>query len=512
MKSRHPNQERGSVLMLALFSVAIVAALAVVAMIISTDNYRAAHQAASWQTALLAAEAGVEVGVTEARRSVFAPGTQFSAANGWSKGEPLNADGTFLDLNENNVYDANVWVYQGNLDNMASDGAKRSAFYVVMDSPGNTTGGEPYYRLRAIGMTELTGAAASAGDGLDVKLRKLSIRTDRILDTSLKPGSSTVAGGPHATRVIEIMLKPVSAFRTALFSDVSINMTDHNIVVDSYDSTDPAKSTNGQYDVTKRQSNGNVATDGTIINAGSAYIYGNAATHDGSVSNGGNVSGTISNDFYEQFFPVQVPSVTFLTSPTTATSSMTLTATANTPSQYKLDTIKLGGSDTIRIQGAADGSPTYIQIVVTGDISITGNGGITMDKGVYARIFVKGDATIAGNGMTNQGSALALQLYGVDRTVKNADGTTQMNADGTPVVASYGSITINGNGAFKGAVYAPDYNVTLKGGGNTDSVFGSLAGFTIAMTGIQSLHYDEAMGSGGLISDYKIGSWVEDVR
>jgi len=34
----------------------------------------------------------------------------------------------------------------------------------------------------------------------------------------------------------------------------------------------------------------------------------------------------------------------------------------------------------------------------------------------------------------------------------------------------------------------------------------------VNMTGVQAIHYDEALGEGGLISDYKVVSWFEDVR
>jgi len=497
--------------MLAMFTVAVLAVLAAGALLVTSNNYKLAHQTASWQNALLASESGVEVAVTEARRSVFAPGTEFSAANGWQKGEPfvdVNGNGVwdtgeaFTDLTGSGTYNPNVWVYYGNLSGMSSEGAKNSSYISVVDIPAYTVGNEPYYRVRSIGMTELTGSASVAGLSQDNDLRKLSIRTDRITKTALKAGSSTVGGGPHATRVVEVILKPFSSFRTALFSTQTIDMTDQNIVVDSYDSRDPSKSTNGQYDPAKRQSNGNIATDGNLIDAGNAHIYGDAATHDGTVLNSNNVTGNISSNFWEDVFAVKNPDVTFLTTPTTVSNTSTLTATAGTPSQYKLSTINLSGTNMLRLQGAADGSATYIQIVVTGDISLTGQAQITMDPGVYVRIFVDGNADIEGNGFSNPGSALNLQLYGVDKT----------NPDGTPATNTYGSIKIAGNGGFKGAVYAPDYDIYMKGGGNTDSIYGSFSGHTITMTGIQSVHYDEAMAEGGLISDYKIASWFEDVR
>ena len=32
------------------------------------------------------------------------------------------------------------------------------------------------------------------------------------------------------------------------------------------------------------------------------------------------------------------------------------------------------------------------------------------------------------------------------------------------------------------------------------------------MTGVQSVHYDEALSEGGLVGEYKVVSWFEDVR
>jgi hypothetical protein len=74
------------------------------------------------------------------------------------------------------------------------------------------------------------------------------------------------------------------------------------------------------------------------------------------------------------------------------------------------------------------------------------------------------------------------------------------------------TMSISGNGGFSGAVYAPHYNVEMVGGGNTDSIFGSFVGNTVRMTGVQSVHYDEALADGGLVSDYKVVSWFEEDR
>ena len=161
-----------------------------------------------------------------------------------------------------------------------------------------------------------------------------------------------------------------------------------------------------------------------------------------------------------------------------------------------LSQIKLQGTDTLRIRGAADGSATYMQILVNGDVDLSGQAQIIMDPGVNVRMFVVGDGNFTGNGVANPNSPLNFQLYGV----KPTGGSTA------------GAFKIAGNGGFRGSVYAPNYNINMVGGGSSDSIFGAFVGKTVTMTGVQSVHYDEAMGDGGLVSDYRVVSWFEDTR
>ncbi len=63
-----------------------------------------------------------------------------------------------------------------------------------------------------------------------------------------------------------------------------IDMNGNNILTDSFDSTDPAWSTSGQYDSTKTKANGDIATNDALANSlttGNANIYGHAATGPG---------------------------------------------------------------------------------------------------------------------------------------------------------------------------------------------------------------------------------------
>ena len=158
--------------------------------------------------------------------------------------------------------------------------------------------------------------------------------------------------------------------------------------------------------------------------------------------------------------------------------------------------IALSGSQTLTIAGDPNGSPTYIEIYVTGDISVAGNSQIILGDGVQAKIYFQGNVDIGGKGMLNPANQPAdLLLYGVKPT-----------GDVVP------HVKLGGNGQITAAVYAPDCNVTVNGGGNSGHVFGSIVGKTVTMTGVTNLHYDEALAGSGLINNYEIVSWVEDTR
>src|SRR5207302_1637105 len=115
---------------------------------------------------------------------------------------------------------------------------------------------------------------------------------------------------PQVSRRIEVIARPMSPFTAAVVARGNISFTDAGIVVDSYDSRDPNKSTNGQWDVSKRQQHGDVATDGTLISAGGAQIYGSVSTNNGTATGVANVTGEIRNDFYQDLISVNAPAWT----------------------------------------------------------------------------------------------------------------------------------------------------------------------------------------------------------
>jgi hypothetical protein len=72
------------------------------------------------------------------------------------------------------------------------------------------------------------------------------------------------------------------------------------------------------------------------------------------------------------------------------------------------------------------------------------------------------------------------------------------------------AIDFGGNGAFAGAIYAPNADFTLGGGGNDAVDFaGASVTKTVTMNGHFNVHYDEALGRIGGDRGYLPVSWAE---
>jgi hypothetical protein len=305
---------------------------------------------------------------------------------------------------------------------------------------------------------------------------------------------------PQVSRRIEAIVRPISSFDQAIMSVGVVDLTNQNIAVDSYDSSDSTKSTNGLYDPAKRQQNGDIATDGQLIEAGNAHIYGDVATNAGTVSGAANITGVERTDFYQEPIPVGAPSwSSWNASPSLVTGTTTITASAtkgSAASRYVLTSVSLSGSKTLTVAGNPDGSQTYVEIYVTGNISVSGTGQILVQPGVTATIYFAGNVDITGNGVLNSNNQPGdLMLYGIQ-----------------PPTTSSEHVNFGGNSQITASIYAPGHDVTVNGGGTNGHVYGSIVGNTVTMTGVSNLHYDERLGSTGVINNYKIVSWFEDNR
>lgn len=469
-------KQDGSALIIVVVGVTVLSIIIGSVLFSVSASYRTIAHAANWQESLLTAETGADFAMAALRKTLSDPNVAWS---GWqtvdNNGQPLPDGGR---------------TYQ--LPAISTNSASGNGAFVQVDAPPTLrdAAGQQWYRIRSSGIAVLGGGGSGVdADKSDTMLRKLSFRWDR------KTGQSVAT--PQVSRVIEVIARP-SSFENAIVAEGRIAMNSWRIEVDSYDSTDPAKSTNSAYDPAKRQQNGDVATDGQIIDAGNAYIYGDVLTNAGVVTGAANVTGEQRTDFYQDLMPVKTPTWSSMnTNPSYVQTTTTLTGgTKDNPSRYKLAWVTLTGGKVLTFAPSATGVESYTEVWVTGAINLSGTGQITVKPNAHVKIYVEGDVTITGNGMVNETQKPAnLELLGVTP----ADGVSR-------------SFTLSGNGSFTGAVYAPDHVVTLSGGGSNGNYFGSIVAKTVTMSGNTSVHYDESLATGDYITDYKIASWFEDNR
>lgn len=265
-------------------------------------------------------------------------------------------------------------------------------------------------------------------------------------------------------------------------------LSGNNVTFDSYDSR------NGAYGGGNVHSSITVATISVEVDAadiGNADIYGYVATGGsqpdvgprGSITdyaNPGRVDDSrITTDFYAEFPDVSAPS---LNSP----SNTLPTSGIVTGGDYLLSSWSSAGNGTLTITGDT-------RIVVTGDMSMSGNAAIIISSSASVEIYVNGDASIGGNGILNA-----------------SQKPEQLLIMGTNTSAGGQAIKVAGNGYLSAAVYAPNAIVELDGGGSVGRVFGAVAGYDAKLTGNSHFSYDEALAAfnlGG--SGYEVDEWVE---
>jgi hypothetical protein len=109
----------------------------------------------------------------------------------------------------------------------------------------------------------------------------------------------------------------------------------------------------------------------------------------------------------------------------------------------------------------------------------------------------------------------SLQLYNQAPSF-SLSGNLVLNGNGTASqFAYYGlpantNVSISGNGAFVGTIYAPEAALALGGGGNnTYDLIGSAIANSITMNGHFNFHYDEALEQTGPYRSYVVTTWKE---
>jgi hypothetical protein len=308
-------------------------------------------------------------------------------------------------------------------------------------------------------------------------------------------GCATLPHGPMIYRAVESRLASSAMFPAGMVAKRKIDMNGNNVTTDSYDSTDPTKSTSGQYDAAKKQANGDIASNDTVTNTvdvalGNANIYGRVLlSPSGSVTMGpsGSIGPTFANPattvaaaqangWVRNDFQVDIPDVTLPSG--AATWAAMPSGSTITSGDYKGTSIT--SSKTIS-------GNVRLYLTDSQSIKLNGNDGITVSVGSSLTVYAAGSLVLTGNGVINDGNRpIQCQIYGL---------------------SSCTQVKVAGNGVYIGTVYAPNAALEIKGGGSSGEVAGAIVADTITMTGGTIFHYDESLRTNGPGASYNIASW-----
>ena len=478
------KDKNASALIAVIITIAILSVLAS-AFVSAVNNRRMTlSQGSTWQEALVAAEAGAHQGIAQIEQGVF------------QNSLPSSTPSATLTLSHGGEGSTTV-----------------SANYSLTRTDVSLGGiQQPYYRIVSTGTVGLPGSKSLSMDSRDAVLRKLNLRTNT----------------RTATRTVEAWLQPIysSTGSAGLRTDQSISLNNHNIFIDSFDSTLLGRSYGGvlpgQPYPAGNQNSGmgyynvapynflaaNISTNSDSLSGGNAYIFGDAYTNGGTletVVGTGNIQGQLYNDYYEEMPPVYAPQWNVFSGGQIKKSTTFTGGTSASPAQYKVSSISISGQKQVTFDfgktgGKADPSKKYVEIYVTDNVSTKGNGGqdgsIVILNGVNVKMYVGGNIDVSGNGLVNNNSnAASLSIYGINPP----DGVSR-------------SFSLGGSASFYGTVYAPGHDLVLNGGGNGGQFVGSLAGKTASLKGNVQIRYDESLGKAAqkILTSFKIAAWFED--
>jgi hypothetical protein len=477
--------ERGAVLVVALIAMAVLALVATAALYEVGNRHAVTYHSLSWNEALASAEVGADVALRAMNDSIVNPTTAWAA---WTPSDATTFPKTWTP----------------SLAPHAGDGNNKVFALVTVDDAITDLNGIKWMRVRSTGVAEVAGTCRPGVEGavLDsagLKNHRSVLRKTRFT-TDLTSGALQL---PQIARSIEVMAASQNArmLTRALAVRSSITLTG-GASIDSFDSTDPSKSTSWLYDPAKRQDRADVASnaDGALSDFNNCEVRGSAFCNGGAIQDTGGVVGPVFDNFATAIPPVVTPvwgiinvTPSVINDPA---GGMTLVGGPSGSAQnYKVTAMTLNNAaNPLVLAPHTVGRESYVNIWVTGAISVTGTGYIRAEPGVHVTIFCEGDITLQGGGIMNQnGRAQYLQVFGVDPP----SGTR--------------AFTIGGTGEFIGVINAPAFDLTLNG---TGQFCGAAIARAATINSSAGFHYDESLADLNLGSPerYEFASWAEDIR
>lgn len=498
MKYKKTSFEQGNVLICALCAILIISLVGANVLQNCTTRFNvASSQVRSWKEALFAAEAGGEIGYAEVRKTILDTSNAWS---GWT--------------NSGSTHTSPVTTFGDN--NLVAS--------TVVDSFYNDPAGNPWFRSRSRGTAPVLGlrrtglddrmGAGTRGDSL---LRKIDFNTDHFIATYGPNGDGigkalVPVANPQITRRIEQISAPITPFEAAIKAGGTFYGLGSAAYVDSF------RSSVGAYDPSVKNNPSDPryvdARSGTVqINTAVATIqgsiFGNVYTNGGTVTKQtASITGIIDNNVPFSLVPLEMPSTAgwnYVPSPTVVNPNTTINppipGTPSAPNYYLISNFVTNGDLTVN-PAVVGGLPqdTYVTLKVMGDIgtSTSSQPSITVPTHVKLKIYFTGNLQTKADKIINtSGYAGNLQFYAISPTDPNVQQTIDLNSGG------------GSNSGFAAVFYAPTANFTING---APDIVGAIVCRNFYANGNIHWHYDRRLDTEGAAVDYRIVSYVEDIR
>src|SRR5688572_8868830 len=281
-------------------------------------------------------------------------------------------------------------------------------------------------------------------------------------------------------RALQVKTKINQRFPHAILGKANITCNSSGARVDSFDSTDPAKSgPGGQYDPARAGDQATIATTAKTpgaIDIGNLDLYGRAGTGPGgsvAINNGsvgdtawvdGSNDGKIQPGHFSDDVNMYIPQPTLPT----------------------------GFGNNIPILNGLIGLITHTYVLNSGDYrmaSVNLSSGQDMYITGNARLYVSGQTTLDGTITLGPGASLELYMGGnfdCKGSINNPGLAKDLSLIG---LSTCTTVNYNGGAKFVGTMNAPRANITINGGAG---FYGAAIGNIIKLTGGMSVHYDES--------------------
>lgn len=299
-------------------------------------------------------------------------------------------------------------------------------------------------------------------------------------------------------RAVRVKTKINLRFPYAMLSKGAVTLSSAGSYVDSFNSSDPAYSTGGEYDPTKRTAEAIIATTAKsagVVDLGNNDVYGKIGTGPGgspnlangtvgdlawvtNPANDGEIQpGHVTDDVNLYIPDVLMPNpFAFGTAPPSGIIGATTYTYILGDGDWTLPTIN-GNSVNIIVTGKA-------RLYVAGSTTIGNSGSITVAPTGSLEFFANGSIDIKGT-VNNPGVAKSLSFLGMNNCL---------------------SVLISAGAEFACSVYAPRADVVITGSADGS---GAIVGKSIKLTGGMKWHYDKALEGDPREGRYVASSWTE---